>query len=289
MVPTLPWHLKLASLSWVHSHFYASQFLQLIKILPEKPPWSLVQQKVESLLFLGPKVRWDQVEQLERELCQLLQNAGQLVCPLDQEFPIRLQNKEKAPALLSYLGKSVWNHNTSLAVVGARKMESESKVWMNRELRGALSRSSCCVISGGALGVDQESHRLALRSGCPTVVVLPSGLLNPYPNSIKSLCEVILARGGGILSGFSPFSQVKPHHFYRRNHLLAQLSDCLLLVQAARRSGSHMSALMAMEQGLDVGVVPGHPSQTGFLANLDLIHDGARVVRQSADIQSMIS
>lgn len=284
MTTSLSWHLKLASLSWVHTRFCATQFVQLIKTLPKNPTWSLIQQRVASGPLLGTNIRWDKVDLLEEELLTLLQSHGQLVCPLDKEFPTHLRYRDKVPALLSYFGSAVWNQSPSLAVVGARKIDPDSKTWMNRELRDLLSASPCCIVSGGAVGVDQASHCLALRSGSPTIIVLPSGLLNPYPSTAKSLIETVSNKGGAVVSAFPPLSQAKSSHFHRRNRLLVQMSDSLLVIQAARRSGSHMSALLALEQGLDVGVVPGHPSQAGFLANLDLIHDGARVVRHAEDI-----
>ena len=286
---SLPWHLKLASLSWIHSRFSVSVFQSLLKDLPQNPSWSLVCEMVESGPMVDRKVHWDKLEQLEAELLQVLEKDGRLVCPLDSQFPQRLLQSESAPALISYFGQPVWNHQKCLAVVGARKIFPESRLWMNRELKGFLQSSDCCLVSGGAVGVDQEAHRLAIKSGQATVIVLPSGLLNPYPSSVESLMDLACENGGVAVSGFPPFSQAKSSHFFRRNKLLIQMSDSLLLTQAARRSGSHMSSILALDLGVELGVVPGHPSEPGFSANLDLIHDGARVIRTREDIATMTS
>lgn len=286
---SLPWQLKLASLSWIHSRFSASGFITLLKDLPANPTWSRICEMVEDGPMADRRVRWDKLEQLEAELLQVLENKGRLVCPLDPAFPQKLMESETAPALLSFYGEPVWNHQNCLAVVGARKILPDTLLWMNRELRKFLQGSRCCLVSGGAVGVDQEAHRLAIKSHRPTVIVLPSGLLNPYPASVQYLMELASDHGGAVLSCFPPYSQAVSNHFYRRNRLLIQLSESLLLTQAARRSGSHMSSLLALELGVDLGVVPGHPSEPGFSANLDLIHDGARVIRTGNDVGAMTS
>lgn len=282
---------KIAAISLVHNRFCAESFIQFTNEISEDWDWGEVCRHLEQNTVDFPKgIDWKRVHRVWESLSRSLEQGVSLTCAVDKDFPQKLIfSLQKMPALLSYKGNPIWNTLNGVAVVGARKMHSCSEHWMQKELLPFLSGSNgIYLISGGAYGVDQLSHRLAIRSGIPTVVVLPSGLESPYPQKARDLMEYIGESGGALLSPFSYDQKVRPSLFARRNQLLVSLSEELLLVQAARRSGSHMSALMALSESVEVGVVPGHPSEADFSANLDLIYDGAKIIRDRNDLETMI-
>jgi DNA processing protein len=160
----------------------------------------------------------------------------------------------------------------------------EALSWMENHLSAFLRTTSAVVVSGGARGIDQRAHRLAIRSGCPTVVFLPSGLARPYPDEWRTWKDDILAAGGAVLSHYPPFQEIRRFHFEERNRLIAAMGRILFVVEARRRSGSSMTARLAADLGRTVCVLPGHPADPRAGGTIDLLFDGAAPIRDATDL-----
>lgn len=148
---------------------------------------------------------------------------------------------------------------------------------MARKLSGALSGAGAQIISGLALGIDGIAQRMAVEAGGSSFGILGSGVDLCYPRENFSLYQDILEKGG-ILSEFPPGSQPKPFHFPMRNRLISGLSDVVIVVEAREKSGSLITADLALEQGKDVYAVPGRSTDDLSRGCNRLIAQGAGVI-----------
>lgn len=202
----------------------------------------------------------------------------------DMNYPKEFLTLERPPVGFFYQGSPCWVGRPRLGVVGARAITSEAKQWMQTELVEFLDSYKGCTVSGGARGVDQQLHLQSLRKKVPTIVFLPSGLGQIYPQDLESIRPEILEQGGAIISELDQGEGMRTFHFHRRNQLLVQISYFLLVIQAELRSGSHMSAKLAIESGCEIGVLPAGPWQSRFSANLDLLRMGVPMICDAKDL-----
>ncbi len=168
-----------------------------------------------------------------------------------------------------YSGKSV-------AIVGARS-RSEYGLQVARQLGETLARNGVAVISGLARGIDADAHIGALDGGGRTYAVLGCGVDICYPRSNRYLYDRILEHGGGILSEYPPGQTPLAGLFPQRNRIISGLSDCVVVVEARKKSGSLITADFAMEQGRDVYAVPGRVGETLSEGTNRLIYQGAGI------------
>jgi DNA processing protein len=139
------------------------------------------------------------------------------------------------------------------------------------------------VVSGLALGIDSAAHRGALEAGGPTIAVLAGGADVPYPSSKAKLYDSIVASGGAIVSEMPPGFRAFRWNFPARNRIIAGLAPATIVVEAAERSGSLITAELALELGRDVGAVPGPVLSWRSRGTNALLRDGATVVRDTVD------
>lgn len=195
--------------------------------------------------------------------------------------PLLLQTAD--PPLLLYLeGDPAWLSAPAVAVVGSRRPSAQGAD-NARTFAGQLGAQGWMVVSGLARGVDAAAHEGALDAGAATVAVLGCGPDIVYPASHKALAARIAARGA-LVSEFAPGTPPLPEHFPLRNRIIAGLTQGTLVVEAALRSGSLITARLANEAGRDVWAVPGsiHAAQSqGCHA---LIKQGAKLVESAQDI-----
>lgn len=227
------------------------------------------------------------LEVLQRWMAQ----GFEISWPGHLNYPQSLLRIENPPKIL--FGKGNWNclSDPCLAVVGSREPSNLSVSWMEEELGKFLEQHRVTVVSGGARGVDQAAHRVALRKGRATVVLFPSGLEQMYPLSwqkAESWSRAVLDRGGLLLSEYSPPVPMHKRHFLERNRLISGLSLGTLLIEARYRSGTLVTARAAIEQGRPVYVIPSHPYDANSRGGLDLILDGANVVRDAEDLSLLL-
>ncbi len=202
----------------------------------------------------------------------------------DHDYPASWFDLRSRPVIFSYMGEACWQTTPLLAVVGSRTPASDSLLWMQRELSEFLHQRKVGVVSGGARGVDQWAHRLSLDCGQPTVCVLPSGLLNPYPDRHEDLWKRVVGKGGCMMSTCGLSEPMRKSFFHIRNRWIAGLSPGCVVVEANRRSGSLLTAKLCIEENREVATLPVFPTATQGLGNLDLLEAGATMLRDHRDL-----
>ncbi len=215
------------------------------------------------------------VDCLQREQAQLLV-LGQ------PAYPAMLAEIYDPPPLLYIAGNPDLLHLPQLAVVGSRRCAASSRR-AAYEFARAITRAGLSVSSGLALGVDAEAHRGALAADGPTIAVMATGIDRRYPRSNVGLAAEIRARGL-LLTEFPPGSSAKRQHFPMRNRVISGLSLGVLVVEAGLRSGSLITARLAMEQNREVFALPHSIFHDGGRGCHQLIRQGAKLVEQPQDI-----
>jgi DNA processing protein len=198
-------------------------------------------------------------------------------------YPELLGSIYQSPFLLYSKGSAVAKE-TALAVVGARKFSSYGRQAVE-QLVGSVAKN-IAIVSGLALGIDALAHQAAVDSGGRTIAVLGSGLDKQciYPSSNRYLADKIIASGGQLLSEFAPGTQPLKHHFPMRNRIISGLSRATLVIEAAIKSGSLITAYQALEQGREVFAVPGSIYSPLSAGTNQLIKQGATAVTSGEDI-----
>jgi len=214
---------------------------------------------------------------------QWLQRAQvQLLDATDPAYPMRLGQIADAPALLYVKGDQRALQTPQLAMVGSRSPTLPGRNTA-RQFAARLCAQGLTITSGLALGIDAASHEGALDSGGLTIAVLGTGLDQIYPSEHQALAERIAA-SGALVTEFPPHTPPLKSNFPRRNRIISGLSLGLLVVEAACRSGSLISAKLAGDQGREVFAIPGsihNPLARGCHA---LIRSGAKLVEDSIDV-----
>lgn len=208
--------------------------------------------------------------------------GGRLVAVGDPEYPPGLLDLYDPPAGLFVLGRPLDDPADRVAVVGARNCSAGGKE-IATALGRALGDADVCVVSGGARGIDAAAHRGALRGNGSTVCVLGSGLDVVYPSRNKNLLSDI-AQSGALVTEYGPGIPAEPFRFPARNRVVAALSRAVVVVEGAVGSGSMITADHALELGRDVFAVPGPVSALLSAVPLELIRDGATLIRGPDDL-----
>lgn len=204
----------------------------------------------------------------------------------EADYPPLLKSMDHPPPLLAVKGEDAVFRLPAVAIVGARNA-SLAGIKMARTLAAELGRDGYGVVSGLARGIDTAAHQGALSTG--TVGVLAGGLDLPYPPENADLCNEIAASGGAVISEM-PFGwQPRAQDFPRRNRLVAGMALGLVVVEAAKRSGSLISARLAGEMGRLVFAVPGSPLDPRAGGTNGLLKDGAILVTETADVAGALA
>lgn len=202
-----------------------------------------------------------------------------------REYPALLREIPDRPAALYVRGELPGTEYRYLCVVGSRATSIYGRRACQTLIAG-LAKYKICIVSGLALGIDSEAHKAALDVGLPTVAVLPSSTddASIYPAMNRSLAHRILERGGALVS--EEKGPYRPHlyDFPRRNRIGAGLSHCALIVEAGEKSGTLITARLALDYNREVLAVPHELfKETGEGVNR-LIREGATLVRTADDI-----
>ena len=220
--------------------------------------------------------------QLDRRLAYM-QSAGIAAVTLaDTAYPDLLREIHRPPAVVYVKGCVDALTLPQVAIVGSRRA-SRNGLQQAGEFARALASGGFVVTSGLALGVDAAAHRGALVAG-KTVAVLGTGVDVAYPRRNAGLYEEILSGGGAIVSEFAPGAPPLRQHFPRRNRIISGLSLGTLIVEAAAKSGSLITARLAMEQGREVFAVPGSVHNPLARGCHRLIREGAVLTETVDDI-----
>jgi DNA processing protein len=219
-------------------------------------------------------------DEAEREMAAMARIGAALVAFGEPEYPGSLAAIDSAPPLLAIRGRPEVLQRPMVAIVGSRNASAAGLTMTDRLARG-LAAAGLIVVSGLARGIDARAHQASLETG--TVAVLPGGLDRIYPPEHGPLLERIIATGAALSEmpmGWEP----RGKDFPRRNRLVAGLALGTLVVEAARRSGSLITARFANEQGREVFAVPGSPLDPRAEGTNDLLRQGATFGMGAEDI-----
>ena len=230
----------------------------------------------------GGPIDWDAEFALARRYGVEMLTIG------DKGYPERLRNSPGAPLVLYVKGNVEALSAASVAIVGTRRATTYGKDQAYRFGRD-LAAAGWCVLSGLALGIDAESHRGALDAGGTTVGIIGSGLDRFYPEENRALAREIVEKGGAVVSEF-PFGRSPDvQTFPQRNHVVAALSSGVLAVECPVKSGTLLTTSFAADLGRPVMALPGRVDSRSSAGCLNLIREGARLVRCPADVIEELS
>ena len=212
----------------------------------------------------------------------LRQPGHQLLVPTDARYPERLRQIDDPPLALFCRGTLDHLGAPAVAIVGSRNAsvmgaaDAKAFAW-------ELAQSGLCIVSGLAAGIDAAAHEGALAAGAPTVAVMGTGPEITYPTGHKHLAERI-AQQGCVITEYAPGVGPISWNFPRRNRLISGLSLGVLVVEAAQRSGSLITARLAAEQGREVFAMPGSVHATLSRGCHALLREGAKLVETVEDL-----
>ncbi|MFY0660303.1 MAG: DNA-processing protein DprA [Shimia sp.] len=203
----------------------------------------------------------------------------------DADYPALLKEIPDAPPMLWCLGDTRFLNTPTVAIIGARNASSLG-MRMAKRLAADLGDAGLTVVSGLARGIDATAHEASLDTG--TIAVYAGGLNRPYPSKNIDLAEQIAIQGL-CLSEQRPDMEPRARHFPARNRIISGLVRAVVVVEAASKSGSLLTARMALDQGRDVLAVPGHPFDARAAGANILIRDGASLVRGAEDVLEVLN
>ena len=233
-------------------------------------------RSIDTLLLLRPRISLDaEMEKLERYKVKVL------TCE-EPRYPARLKEIYDYPPVLYVRGRLPSEDAPCLAVVGTRRPTIYGRQ-VAEEIVADLARSKITIVSGLARGIDSVAHRTALDAGGETVAVFASGLDIVYPAENAKLAQTIMEHGA-LVSEYPLGARPKADNFPRRNRIMSGLSLGVLVVEAGETSGALITATQALEQNREVFAVPGSILSPSSKGTNRLIQEGAKLVRNCADI-----
>jgi DNA processing protein len=215
-----------------------------------------------------------------REFAELDRAGARLIAWGEPHYPAALAAIEDAPPLLSARGEARLAESRAIAIVGARNASANGKRFA-RDIAVQLGQRGLAIVSGLARGIDAAAHEGALATG--TIAVVAGGIDQIYPPENRALHEAIAERGL-ILAEQKLGTEPLARHFPRRNRIISGIALGVLVVEAALKSGSLITARFALEQGREVFAVPGSPLDPRCRGANDLIRRGAKLTESADDV-----
>ena len=220
----------------------------------------------------------------ERELAAVAKRGARHLFIDDADYPFLLAEIDNAPPVLTLRGDPALLRRPAIAMVGARNA-SAAACRFARQLAAELGREDVAIVSGLARGVDTAAHVGSLDSG--TIAVIAGGIDVVYPPENAALQEEVATRGL-LIAEQPPGTEPRARHFPYRNRIIAGLAQGTVVVEAAPKSGSLITARLAGEMGREVMAVPGSPLDPRAQGCNGLIREGATLVQSAADILELI-
>jgi DNA processing protein len=202
----------------------------------------------------------------------------------EPEYPLALRQIESAPPILALLGREEALQQPAIAIVGSRNASAAGLTFTERLARG-LGASGYVIVSGLARGVDQRAHIASIETG--TAAVLAGGHAKPYPAEAVALLPR-MSEFGAIVSEMPLEWEPRGRDFPRRNRIVSGLALGTVVVEAARNSGSLITAKFAAEQNREVFAVPGSPLDPRAEGTNDLLRDGATICTRPEDVLNVL-
>ncbi len=223
----------------------------------------------------------------EKEYHKITKSGIKLVTLADKCYPKLLKEIYDAPILLYYKGDLSRVNQPALAVVGSRNCTVYGKA-IAQKLSNRLAELGISIISGMARGIDTAAHQGAINSGI-TYAILGSGLDIVYPPENNKLMNGIIKDGGAVISSFPIGTKPLGQNFPARNRIISGMSLGTIVVEATKKSGSLITANLALEQGRDIFAIPGDITRKQSVGVNNLIKQGAKLVQNIDDIVEELS
>ncbi len=224
-------------------------------------------------------------EAAQRDLDNAEAVGARFVALGEPDYPELLKHIGSAPPLLCVKGNLTASQSPCISIVGARNA-SALGCKLARQIAGDLGRQNFNIVSGLARGIDTAAHQSASPTG--TIAVLAGGIDVIYPRENEGLYHQIVSDAGAIVTEMTPGTVPQAKHFPRRNRIISGMSYGTLIVEAAKRSGSLITARLALEQGREVFAVPGSPLDPRAIGTNSLIRQGAALTQSAKDIVEVI-
>ncbi|UNF41296.1 DNA-processing protein DprA [Bartonella krasnovii] len=221
------------------------------------------------------------LEDAEKEIQEAERLGVRFIGMGEPDYPAFLKVTEAPPPLIAIKGNVSIFQKTSIGIIGSRNASAAGKK-LTAQFAHFLGEEDFVTISGLARGIDSVAHQASLKTG--TVAVMAGGIDHIYPPENKKLYEDIIANGGAIISEMPISWKPRAIDFPRRNRIIAALSLGLLVVEAALRSGSLITARQAVEMGRLIFAIPGSPLDPRSVGTNNLIKDGALLTTHPSDI-----
>ena len=231
------------------------------------------------------EIRISSLADAESELALLERRGIGAVFFGDVEYPAALANIEDAPPILQVLGRAELLAGPAIAIVGARNASLNGRK-LAESLANEIGAAGLTIVSGMARGIDAAAHAGSLDSG--SVAVLGGGVDIVYPAANQPIYDRLKTEGA-LVSELPLGTEPQARHFPRRNRIIAGLSLGIVVVEAARRSGSLITARLALEQGREVFAVPGSPLDERCRGTNRLIREGATLTECAQDVIDIVS
>jgi DNA processing protein len=222
------------------------------------------------------------IAQAEDEYRNATRQGFRLVDLMAADYPASLKTTVDPPLVLYLWGRLDEDDENSIALVGSRRASAYGRAVCHK-LAAELARRGAPIVSGMARGIDAVAHRAALEVGGRTIAVLGSGLNRIYPPEHRRLAEEISEKGA-VISELPLTSPPLPGHFPMRNRIIAGITLGTVVIEAAERSGSLITARHALEQNREVFAIPGPIDSKTTIGVHRLIQDGAKLVTCVADV-----
>lgn len=225
------------------------------------------------------------IADVEAEIQATTAYGARIICAAESDYPPLLKAMSPPPPVITALGNIQIAPQPTVAMVGARDASAAGRK-LARDLAASLGKSGFAIVSGLARGIDGEVHAASLQGG--TVAVLGGGIDHIYPPQHDRLYATIAAEGLIISESFFGY-RAQARDFPRRNRIITGLSRGVVVIEAAERSGSLISARTAGEQGREVMAVPGSPLDPRAAGTNRLLREGATLIRNSEDVIEALS
>jgi DNA processing protein len=232
----------------------------------------------------GRPIRVASVEEVERELALARKMGVKFVALGEAEYPPLLRQIDSAPPILAYVGREEALQQPAVAIVGSRNASAVGLTFADRLARG-LGQAGYVVVSGLARGIDQRVHAASLDTGA--VGVLAGGHAKPYPSEAVSLIARMV-EFGAVVSEMPIEWEPRGRDFPRRNRIVSGMALGTVVVEAARGSGSLITAKFALDQNRQVFAVPGSPLDPRAEGTNDLLKQGATICTNADDVASAL-
>lgn len=264
-------------LNWVQPQYTLAELIKIKNF----------NDKFDQIIKFLPTEKHRSLKLILQSIDRALESGFKIICPTDINYPPDLQKVFNRPTPLMYKGDFKLSR-FNIGVVGSRRPQLTTCDWLKSELYDVLcelkkTNNHINIFSGGAYGVDQMAHKVSLLAGVPTICFLPTGVNHCYPKTLEPLADKILDNGGAVVSPFPPDFPIFKSNFYYRNKILVLLSDLILIAEARRRSGTIMTANMAVSSGKSTVVLP-QAAIKNCLGSLDLIESGVPIIRCKKDL-----